>query len=214
MVNGDPIEEESMTVTPHLVGQDLIDYLLGRHDLTVDDIADLPEDLRYELIDGRLVLTPVAVPFHQTISGRTFTALEVNCPDNFVVNVEQAIVLSPSNELRPDVMVFRVEGAGRSPVPADDVLLVVEVISPSSKFFDPGDKLKRYADIGIPTYWIIDPLAERVTLTEFVLGPGGSYQRRLQTDELVTLERPWEITLDLPGWTRRRDQIREQARPR
>jgi len=32
--------------------------------------------------------------------------------------------------------------------------------------------------------------------------------------ELVTVERTWEITLDLPGWTRRRDQIREQARPR
>ncbi|HEX9999123.1 MAG TPA: Uma2 family endonuclease, partial [Actinoplanes sp.] len=59
----------------------------------------------------------------------------------------------------------------------------------------------------IPSYWIIDPLADRVTLTEFTLDPGGAYQCRLQTDELVTVDQPWEITLDLPAWTRKRDRI-------
>ncbi|WP_433369144.1 Uma2 family endonuclease [Actinoplanes sp. CA-142083] len=203
-----------MTIAPHLVGQDLIDYLLGRDDLTVDDIADLPEDLRYELIDGRLVLSPVALPIHQTISMKTGIALEEHCPDDIVVNVEQAILLNPSNEFRPDVMVFHEEGAGRSPVLAADVLLVVEVISPSSKDFDREDKLKRYADLGIPAYWIIDPLAERVSFSQFLLGPEGSYQRRLQADGLVAVDHPWEVTLDLPAWTQKRDRINQKARTR
>jgi hypothetical protein len=60
--------------------------------------------------------------------------------------------------------------------------------------------------------WIIDSLSERITLTELRLGPGG-YQQRLQTDELVTLDDPWKVTLDLPAWTRRRDGLRSVARP-
>jgi hypothetical protein len=51
MVNGDPIEEESMTAVLLPVDR----RLLERTDLTVDDLVDLPEDLRYELIEGRLV---------------------------------------------------------------------------------------------------------------------------------------------------------------
>jgi Uma2 family endonuclease len=66
--------------------------------------------------------------------------------------------------------------------------------------------------VGIPSYWIIDPLAERVTFTQFCLGPDGVYQRRLRTDALVTVDQPWEITLDLPAWTGKRDRIRRVAR--
>jgi hypothetical protein len=36
----------------------------------------------------------------------------------------------------------------------------------------------------------------------------------ISTDGLVTLDRPWEITLNLPAWTARRDQVREAARPK
>lgn len=118
------------------------------------------------------------------------------------------------DDLRPGVVVFHAEGAGRSPVPARDVLLVVEVLSLSSRHSDPGHKAKRYADLGIPAYWIIDPLAERVTLTQFVLGSDGSYEQRRRTSDLVTLDHPWPVTLDLPAWTRRRDRINEVARHR
>ncbi|WP_433296995.1 Uma2 family endonuclease [Actinoplanes sp. CA-030573] len=209
----DPIEEDSMTAALPLAGQDLIDYLLGRDDLTVDDLTDLPEDLRCELIDGRLVLTPNALPIHQTISMRLGYALEENCPPDLVVNVEQRVLLDRRNEFRPDVMVFTAEGSRRSPVPAADTLLVVEVISPSSRRNDRRDKLERYADLRIPAYWIIDPLAERVTFTQYLIGPDGAYEGRPPTDELVVLDQPWKITLDLPAWTRRRAYLDEAARP-
>jgi hypothetical protein len=42
MVNGDPIEEEPMAA---------VLSLSERQDFTVDDLAGLPEDLRYELLD-------------------------------------------------------------------------------------------------------------------------------------------------------------------
>jgi Uma2 family endonuclease len=213
MVSRDSPEEEPMTASLHLASLHPAELdLLRRDDLTVDDIVNLPEDLHYELIDGRLVLTPLALPIHQLLGAETAYAIREHCPDEFIINIEQAILIDRRNELRPDVVLIREEGAGYSPVLPGDVPLVVEVISKSSKSSDRELKLKKYAYVGIPSYWIIDPLAERVTFTQFRLGPDGVYQSRVHTDEVVTVDQPWEITLDLPAWTRKRDRIRRVAR--
>jgi Uma2 family endonuclease len=203
-VSGDPTEEDPMTtvllpVDPHL---------LERNDLTVDDLVGLPEDLRYELINGRLVLASTGLPIHQILEVRIANAIEENCPDEFVVNVEQALLNGRSSELRPDVMLIREEGARRSPVLPSDVPLIVEIISESSQFSDRREKWKWYADLKISAYWIVDPLAQRITITVLELEPDGQYHQRLQTDERVTLEEPWAVTLDLPAWTRKRDRLR------
>jgi Uma2 family endonuclease len=204
MVERDRIEEDSMTAVLPLVDP----HLLERHDLTVDDLADLPEDLRYELIDGRLVLTPHARPSHQMISKNVGFAIDQRCPEEFVLNIEQAILIAPHIELVPDAVILSEAAPDTSPVPADDVLLVVEVISKSSQSTDRKYKLDRYANAGIPFYWIIDPLADRVTFTQFSLHVDGFYTEVLQTDRRVTVQEPWEITLDLPAWTRKRDRMR------
>ena len=203
-LGGDPNEEEPMIAAP---------YLPDKRDWTVDDVASLPEDLHYELIDGRLVLTPSPLPFHQFIGLEVSHALRDRCPADVFITVDQSVLIDHHNEPRPDVVLLREEGADRTPVLAADVLLAVEIISPESSIRDRRDKMKIYADAGIPAYWIIDPLGERVTFTECVLSEGGPYHEHVQTDGLVTIDRPWEVTLDLPAWTRRRDRLREVARP-
>jgi Uma2 family endonuclease len=208
MVNGNPLEEEPMTAVMLPVDP----RLLERDDLTVNDLTSLPEDLRYELINGRLVLTPSALTIHNFIGRQTANAIDELRPEEFIADTEQAVLINQRNEYVPDVAILRIAGANRSPVFASDVLVVVEVVSPSSKATDRRRKRERYEQLGIPGYWIIDPLGERVTLTELRLGPGG-YRQRLHTDELVTLDEPWKITLDLPGWTRFRDHLRAVARP-
>jgi Uma2 family endonuclease len=208
-MSGDPIEEESMTAVMLPVDPDLLE----RDDLTVDDLVDLPEDLRYELIEGRLVLTPTGLPIHQFLEVRIANAIEENCPDHFLVNVEQALLRNPGNELRPDVMLIRESGADRSPVLPADVSLIVEVVSASSRFSDRQDKARWYAGLGIPDYWIVDPLADRVTVTVLRLDSDGQYHPRFQTDGLVTVDEPWPITLDLPTWTQKRDRLRRPRRP-
>jgi Uma2 family endonuclease len=207
MVSGDHIEAESMTAVLLPVDP----RLLERDDLTVDDLVDLPEDLRYELIEGRLVLTPHAVTIHNFIGRKTADAIEEFSPHGFSVDQEQAVLRNRRNELCPDVMILRDESATRSPVRPADVLLVVEVVSKSSKAIDRREKLEWYAEMRIPSYWIIDPLPERVTLTEFRLGPAG-YRQQLQTTDLITLDETWKVTLDLPAWTRKRDYYRDVAR--
>jgi Uma2 family endonuclease len=208
MVDGNPLEEEPMTAVMLPVDA----HLLERDDLTVDDLTSLPEDLRYELIDGRLVLTPSAIPLHNLIGLEAAFAIRELCPVEFIPSYEQSMRIGHRTQLVPDVVVLRAEASTRSPLSASDVLLVVEIVSESSKITDRNDKRQRYEQLGIPGYWIIDPLAERVTLTELRLGPDG-YDERRQTNELVTLDEPWKITLDLPEWTRRRDHLRAVARP-
>ena len=73
-------------------GLDLVDPgLLNRHDLTVDDVANLPDELHYELIDGRLVLTPAALPIHQNIGVFVLNALRRNCPRTCYLSFDASV---------------------------------------------------------------------------------------------------------------------------
>ena len=180
--------------------------LLDSRSLTVADVVDLPEDLRYELINGRLTLTPSALPFHNYAGVVVANALDVGRPRECRPITHLPIVLNNRNQLRPDVVVLERRGFRRMPVTADDVLLAVEIISPSSVSDDRKERLKLYAYAGIPSYWLIDPRGPRITFSQFLLDDRGVYRRHQHSDELVTVDLPWEVTLDLPLLTMERDE--------
>ncbi|MEU4778428.1 Uma2 family endonuclease [Micromonospora sp. NPDC023633] len=183
-----------MTVAP---------ILPERSEWTVDDLGDLPKDLPYELVDGRLIVpSPTAV--HQDLCVRLLLALEVDCPAEYLVSIDLSMRIDRRNEPRPDVVAIRREHADRSPVPVQDALLAVEVLSPTSTFRDLYDKAKVYAHAGVRTYWVVDPLHERMTLTEYTLGPTGEYEVVTHTEDLFVTERPWKVSVDLPALTTRR----------
>lgn len=177
-----------------------------RREWTVGDLGELPKDLNYELINGRLVL-PSATPIHQEIMGEVWYALRANCPSEYFVSMDQSLEIDRRNEPRPDVVVIRAEHANRSPVPVRDALLAVEVFSPSSTFRDLHEKTGVYARAGIQTYWVVDALHEKMILTELLLAEDGTYRPGVQTDEVFTTERPWKVTIDLPALTARRDRV-------
>ena len=66
--------------------------------------------------------------------------------------------------LVPDVLVVRNGVSSPYYVPSD-VLVAVEIVSPSSVTRDRWAKRGLYAELGIPEYWLVDP-GER-TLTVF-----------------------------------------------
>lgn len=187
--------------------------LEDKQDWTVDDVAKLPEDLHYELIDGRLILSPSPLTFHQFVSRKIANALEQHSPADYMAELEMSVMIDGRNEPRPDVVVLKLAGATRTPVLAEDVLVVVEIISPGSTTRDRRDKLKLYAYGGIPAYWIIDPLGERITFTQLLLGPDGTYHQQVRADDLITVRQPWNTTLDIPAWERQRDRINQVGRP-
>ena len=185
--------------------------MIGRRGLTVDDLDDLPEDIYYELRDGELVDRPAQLPIHQLFVMEIISALDVRDSRDHLASHSLAVLVDPRNVPFPDVVLFAVRAACRSPVPADDVILVAEVLSAQSASVDRSLKARLYARAGIQSYWIVDPHAARVTLSQFELGADGAYEPVLQTDDLVTVHQPWTVTLDLPAWTAQRDRIRRVA---
>lgn len=158
------------------------------------------------------MLSPTVL--HQDLMIDMALALRASCPPSFFVSVDQSLRVDRRNEPRPDVVVIRAEQANRSPVPVEDAVLAVEIISPDSTFRDMYAKAHLYARSGVATYWVIDPLHERITLTEMLLGPGGEYEFGVHTDAVFTTDRPWPVTLDLPALTARRADLLGQVKPR
>lgn len=188
-------------------------YLADRQDWTVDDLATLPKDLLYELIDGRLIL-PSPTPIHQNLGVRVLLALEAGCPPGLMVVTDLSLKVNSRNEPRPDVVVIGVEHANRSPVPVEDAVLAVEVISPESHFRDMYAKAKVYAAAGIAHYWVIDPLFEDgIVLSQFRPGANGDYEMFGSTRDVFTTDVPFPVKLDLPALTAQRRLLLEGARP-
>ncbi|GAB1693941.1 Uma2 family endonuclease [Krasilnikovia sp. M28-CT-15] len=187
--------------------------LPDKQDWTVDDLASLPKDLRYELIDGRLIL-PSPTAIHQDIGVEILLALRVGCPPDLMPVVDLSLAVNCRNEPRPDVVVIRPDHANISPVPVDDAVLAVEVISPGSHFRDMYAKAKVYAAARVAHYWVIDPLFEDgIVLTAFQPGDTGEYEIVASTNKVFTTDVPFGVSIDLPALTERRRALLERARP-
>jgi len=141
---------------------------------TYTDYLQLPEDKRYELIEGEFSMVPSPNYLHQVISKRLFRAL-----DDYVRNLELGevlyapldIILSEENVLQPDILFISKERAAiiidKNIHGAPD--LVIEILSPSTMEKDRGLKQKLYAKFGVREYWLVDPdkkIIEVMTLGE------------------------------------------------
>lgn len=144
---------------------------------TVHDLEAMPDDgHRYELLDGMLLVTPAPGTAHQRAILRLAVLLDAECPEGLeVLPAPFAVRPSVTAELQPDLLVARDEDLTEAHLPTAPVL-VVEVLSPSTKLYDLNLKKAAYERLGVPDYWIVDPLEPR--LTAFELGEDGEYRRR------------------------------------
>jgi Uma2 family endonuclease len=180
-----------------------------KQEWTVDDLAELPKDLRYELIDGRLIL-PSPTGMHQIFGIDVALALRAHCPVGYAPVTDLSLKINNRNEPRPDVVVIKKKHLNRSPVPVEDTILAVEIVSPDSHIRDNYTKRKIYAAAGVGSYWVIDPsLDEGVVLTEYVLSDGHVYEMISTTDKVFTTQVPYSVTIDLPTLTAERDAALE-----
>jgi Uma2 family endonuclease len=126
---------------------------------TTDDLDELPEDgHRRELIDGVLIMTPSPTNDHQYIAMRLGVALDDACPDDLAATQAVEVRVNRRRSLIPDVLVTRAEPAelGRSRFAPEEVVLVIEIVSPGSQTLDRFAKPALYADAGIPHYWRVE----------------------------------------------------------
>lgn len=162
---------------------------------TYDDLQDMPDDgHRYELIDGVLLVTPSPEIPHQACVGAVYRSLyAAREPDEIVFVAPLDYVVSSTTVLEPDVLVVRRESLGLRFVDRTP-LLVVEVLSPSTRRIDLGTKRLAYEAAGVPTYWAVDPAEPSLTVFRLV---GGRYEEeaRVVGEEAYTAEAPFPVTI-------------------
>lgn len=166
---------------------------------TIDKVAAMPEDgSRYELVEGRLVVSPAPPPIHQKAGKRLISILDAAAPLEFEGSPETNIRIGP-DLLIPDVMVARsiaLDVLGSLYAEPKDVILVAETISPGNSRFERAWKPQRYADGGIPFYLELElPGTPRVTVYEL---RGTEYARvaDAKAGETLRLTEPFPVSFD------------------
>ena len=149
---------------------------------------------RYELVDGELILMPPASFLHSDIIdfiADCFKAIAIQYKLDIKVKTGDVGVKTGMNSSRiPDLSV--IEGSVWRSMPRDasavvqnPLLLAVEVVSPGAEQIsrDYTEKVAEYQEIGIPEYWIVDPIEQKITV--LVLDKG-SYTKTVFTgDEAI-----------------------------
>lgn len=134
---------------------------------TYEDYLLLPEDSRYEVVDGVLLLTPAPTPYHQTVAMRLGFLVHAFVESNRLGQIFIApcdVVLSRFDVLQPDIFFIstgRLSIIGEKHI-SDAPDLVVEVLSPSTADRDQVAKAGQYAKFGVAEMWIVDPAAHTV----------------------------------------------------
>jgi Uma2 family endonuclease len=135
--------------------------------LDFSDYLVAPEDgNRYEIIRGKLFVTPSPTAFHQRVSRRLVRLLG----DHFhpsrqgeVFHAPVTLRLTDHDVVEPDILVIecadQIDDRGIIQGPP---LLVVEILSPSTASRDRTVKARRYAEVGIRHYWLVDPETRRI----------------------------------------------------
>jgi Uma2 family endonuclease len=173
---------------------------------TIGDLHALPDDgLRYELIDGSLIVSPSATAFHNTIAFWLVQILQEASPTKeWLACTDLSATVDNRNEPRPDFLVLRTKHGARSPFPITDTLLVGEVVSPNSVLRDTEIKRALYARAGVPAYWIVVPDQDKgvISLAELRLH-GRRYRHATHyTTDVFATDHPWPVTIDLPALSR------------
>lgn len=147
--------------------------LPGKQIYTIEDIYNLPDGQRAELIHGQIYDMALPSYIHQRliaqftkIIGRYIDFSDGSCeilPAPFAVN----LTADDKTYVEPDISVIcdknKITERGCTGAPD----FIIEVVSPSSRKMDYSTKMLLYSDAGVREYWIVDPAKERTTIYQF-----------------------------------------------
>lgn len=136
---------------------------------TEEDYYNTPEDVRCELIDGRLIYAQAAPSrIHQSLLSELHYLIKEHIkkkhgdcnvyPAPFAVKLRD----DRDNIVEPDISVIcdPIKLTNRGCTGAPD--WIIEIVSPSNSSHDYVKKLNLYLDAGVREYWIVDPTTETV----------------------------------------------------
>src|SRR3954469_21504952 len=164
--------------------------------LTLADHYAAGEDqgARRELVDGVLIVSPFASARHAFAAHQLDHALTAACPPDLQVLGTINVDHEPATNLQPDLVVIRADDLD---LPATQIrpLLVVEILSPSTRRFDQTVKRQIYAEMGIPSYWLVDITGPSIEILD--LRRGGTYvaTMNISGQDVTQVVRPFPVSL-------------------
>lgn len=147
--------------------------LLKERIYTLEDIYNLPDGQRAELIGGRLYDMAPPSRIHQRLVTELATAInhhiksqdgqcEVNvAPFAVFINADEETYVEPDISVVCDPRKLTDKGCNGAPD------FIVEIVSPGSRKLDYTTKNALYSDAGVREYWIVDPAKERTTIYRY-----------------------------------------------
>jgi Uma2 family endonuclease len=145
----------------------------------------------YELLNGRIVMTPPAGWPHGSVEGtlvRELGAFVHRHGLGRLFGSSQGFVLPGGHVVEPDVSFVSTERWNAAPPPVAGKFLevvpdlVIEILSPSTSSRDRGEKLMLYAQAGVREYWIVNYNLRRVSVWQ-QSGEGLSGPATVEGDE-------------------------------
>ena len=144
--------------------------LLKGDTYTIEDIYELPEGTRAELIDGHIYYMAPPSTSHQRLISRINQAITNHIDANggrcesFIAPFAVFLNTDNQNYVEPDISVVcspdKINEKGCIGAPD----WIIEIVSPSSRRMDYSIKLFRYRTAGVREYWIVDPEKKRITV--------------------------------------------------
>lgn len=144
-----------------------------RETYTIDDIYNLPEGQRAELVDGIMYDMAPPMRIHQKIVTwlikEISNYIDIKGGDCEVYPAPFAVFLNKDNKnyVEPDISVIcdKRKLSDRGCEGAPD--WIVEIVSPSSRRMDCYIKLFKYRSAGVREYWIVNPEEQKIAVYAF-----------------------------------------------
>lgn len=145
---------------------------------TIEDIYNLPDGQRAELIDGQMYMMAPPRTMHQRISGALHATIyqyirsQKGACEIFAAPFAVFLNQDDRNYVEPDISVIcdrnKLSEYGCDGAPD----WVIEITSPSDPQRDYDIKLFKYRAAGVREYWIVNPLTRTVNVYDFEHGNG------------------------------------------
>lgn len=149
-------------------------YTNTKGSYTEQDYYEIPENVRAELINGRIIYNQAAPSrIHQTLLGELYTSIKNfiqakngSCrvyPAPFAVKLHE----NKNTIVEPDISIIcdKDKLTDRGCTGAPD--WIIEIVSPSNSSHDYITKLNLYWDAGVREYWIVNPDTREISVYNF-----------------------------------------------
>ena len=148
---------------------------------TIEDIYNLPEGTRAELIDGHIYYMAPPSRKHQEIAGTLYRKIADYIDSKggsckpYIAPFAVFLNENDRNYVEPDIAVIcdKIKLTDKGCTGAPD--WIIEIVSPGSRRMDYFVKLFKYRSAGVREYWIVDPDKSWIFVYNFESEDTGEY---------------------------------------